>query len=378
MASEQDRHIKWWAIGAVSVAGLAITALPFILSRWVDREYGTWESLASSALTNVGTTVLVVAVVFFLERGLVGRVREVAERQAEAVVEERTRELVEANRDLSVRVDALQEQLERRVADEDSDRFARADRLSASISFDTVTDALEEANDLRALAFGDIIVPAGDDLDGPRIKVSWRPHWSNYLHVDLDPEHEDGEPRLTLQYEAVRDPDGGGDITGVVVDWSPHESPVDALQKLRDEMRRQGFGSEAKAVGTKLFENLHDAVAAALAARIDTDGAWAHGAMYEWLADGWAVTDRGLASRDHGIIESKEFPESDYQRVMRPGSNQGTQKFDRPAPDGVDPEFWQLAIKRASNIHPRSGWYAGDDTRPPAYTRSTSPKPRAE
>lgn len=374
MPTEEDRHIRWPAIVIVTLTGFGITALPFVLSHWVDSDFGTWDSLASSALTNVGTTVLLVAVVFLVERGLVGRVRKAAEQRAAAVVDERTEELTNANRELSLRLDELQSKLEERVANEDSERLARTNQISTEVSFDTVTEALENANDLKSLVSGDITVPAGPGTDAPRVKVSWRPHssaatpWAG---------HQDGAPRLTLRYDATRNPEGGTGIPLVEVDWDPHESAIDALKSLRDEMRRRGFATEATSVGKALFENLQDALTAAVEARMGADGAWAHGAMYEWLADGWAVTERGLVSKDHGIVESDEFPAS--PRLGRVDIDGGKAPFTRPAPDGVDADFWSFAVARARNVHPRGSYrlLAYDGGPAPAYTPSTSPRHRS-
>ncbi|MFC9687803.1 hypothetical protein ACFTSF_04645 [Kribbella sp. NPDC056951] len=378
MPAKQEIHIRWWAIAVVTLIGLGITALPFILARWVDGEYGAWESLGSSALTNIGTAILLVAVVFLVERGLVRRVQEVARQQATAIVDERTQELTDTNRDLSIRIDALQAQLEQSVADEDSERRARADQLSKDVSFDTVAEALEQANDLRALAWGEITVPASIVTTGPRVTLSWRPHSSGGMQLSLDDIFANGEPRLLLHYEASHSPDGGIGIPVVEVAWDPRQSPVQALHALRDEMRRRGFGEEAKLVGDKLFQNLHAAVTEAMAARTGAENAWATGAMYEWLRDGWAVTERGLVSRDHGIVESGAFPRTARQKAYGTDEDRGVDAYTRPVPDGVDPGFWSFALERAGEVHPRTGWSGSGDSRPSAYTPSTSPRSRSE
>ena len=376
MPTEQERHIRWWAIGVVSAIGSVITALPFILAHWVDGDFGSWETLVSSALTNIGTAILLVAVVFLVERGLVGRVQEVARQQATAIVDERTQELTESNRDLSIRIDALQSQLEQSVADEDSERRARTDQLLTEVSFDTVTEALEQANDLRALAWGEIKVPASAESDGPRITVSWRPHVSDPRRMNLDDLMANGEPRLLLHYEASSNGGIGIPLTESI--WDASHSPVQALHALRDEMRRRGFGDEAKLVGDKLFQNLHAAITEALAARTGAENSWAQGAMYEWLTDGWAVTERGLVSRDHGIVESNAFPRSASQKSFETDTHRDVDAFTRPVPDGVDPDFWLYALNRAAAVHPRTGLFGTSNSEPSAYTPSTSPRNRPD
>ncbi|WP_328531257.1 hypothetical protein OG984_09060 [Nocardioides sp. NBC_00368] len=378
---EDGGRVRWWAIVAVTLTGIAITASPFLLSARVDDAYGSGESLASSILTNVGTAVLLVAVVFLLERGLVTRVRAAAERGATDAVERRTQHLDDANRELAVRLDAVQAQLDDKVAAEDSSRAAVVDRLGSEVSFDTVADALEQANDLGALGQGDITVPASDAYDTPLVNVSWREHSTTtgppYMSSSFWDEDESTQPKMTFRYEAQHDPGGGPSLPYVEVVWHPRVSAVDVLHELRSEMRRRGFAHEAKQVGDRLFVNLHSAISDAIAARTGAEHAWANGAMYEWIADGWAVTDRGLVTRDHGIVESNEFPESGAQRLRRTGSNVGTKRFSKPAPDGADKALWSHAVARATRHHPREGPVAALGFGPVAYTPETSPRNRA-
>jgi len=86
---------------AVSVVGLAVTGTPFALAHRVNSAFGTDQLLVSATLTNVGTTILLVAIVFFVERGLLQRVSETAARTTARVVEERTSDLANANQALA-------------------------------------------------------------------------------------------------------------------------------------------------------------------------------------------------------------------------------------------------------------------------------------
>lgn len=62
-----DRHkLRWGRIGVITVVGLAFTGAPFYLAHKVNTGFGDDRSLASSTLTNIGTTILLVGIVFSL------------------------------------------------------------------------------------------------------------------------------------------------------------------------------------------------------------------------------------------------------------------------------------------------------------------------
>lgn len=369
MPQPRENGVRWSAIAAVTIAGLIVTGSPFALSWQLGGEFGTIESLASSALINIGTAVLLAALLFFIERGLSKRVRGVAERSAEAVVEARTQDLRNENSALSVRIDALQAQLEQQVGAADAERFADASRLATEVSFDNVAAALEQANDLDALSGGGVTVPAGADVTGPRVNI-W---WGLQMQDDQWSGHARGEARMRLQYVVERTNPGSIGTPVVEVDWDPLETPAQTLTALRDEMRRHGYGSEAKDIGTPLFQNLQAAITEAIAARTARDGSWAEGSMYEWVWDGWAVTELGLSTRDYGLFESAAFPESPHDVRMR-GYRQGPKEFEATAPPGIDKAVWDVAVRRAKEYHPRGSYMFGGGGGAVYFTPSRSPR----
>jgi hypothetical protein len=371
------QKVRWPYVIAISLVGLAFTGAPFYLARQVSTDFGTNDALLSSTLTNIGTTIFLVVVVFFLERGLLQRVSDTAAESTARVVEERTTELANANQALATEIADLRAQFESAAAADTAARTAPLRTAKNEASFDTIAEALEVANGYGALEYGTVTVPLTTSTDHPElVTFDWRLH-----PVRLpDGRRRDDyfSPQLVVTYKASRNPDRGPGLPIVDVVWQPNQGPTDLLMALRTEMVRRNFGQEAKLVSPDLFEHLAIALEDAVAGRMAAEGAWIVGALDEWLADGWAITDAGLVSRDHGMINQEEFPKPEPS--SGPGwnvFNQSLPPFDPPAPDGISEPFWKFAVGRAADKfgHRPYGFvapYAG--TRHQPFTRDDSPR----
>lgn len=239
------------------------------------------------------------------------------------------------------------------------------------MSFDSVAQALETANDFGALRGGVVTVPLKAPVDAPElVTFDWRYH---ELRGSDGMRNDQYVPAIAVNYHAPRNPGGGPGRPVVEVLWMPDETPAQLLLKLRMEMTKRGFGVEAKSVDADLLEHVGRALSDAVAGRTAEDDAWVRGQLSDWLADGWAVTDEGLISRDHGSIPRADFPKT--HGVPHPTP------FDPPAPDGVSEAFWRFAVDRAQRTHghgPASAagmFYAGTQN-PPSFTSETSPRRR--
>ncbi|MEG9227628.1 hypothetical protein [Aeromicrobium sp. Sec7.5] len=368
VSEEPQVKVRWGAMAIVAVVGFGVSASPFVLSAKFGDQFGTQQSLLATALLNVGTAVMLVAVAFLLERVLEKRVKSVARTSAQEVVETRTKDLERANSNLGVRLDALQAQLESQVAATDAHRFAESSRLASDVSFENVAKALEHANSLGALAGGVVVVPASEQIDGPRVGFSWGPQMADDEEAGI----LHGQPRMRLTYvvEEKRPEHTGTPV--VEVDWHADTPAAEAVAALVVEMRRRGFGAEAGSIGAPMFQHLSIAIQEAMAGRAALPGFWVRGEMYEWVWDGWAVTDRGLVSRDHGLYESGEFPEPLHSAIMR-GHRRGPKEFEAGAPEGVEPKVWETAVRRAKAYHPAGSYFIGGGIGS-FYTSETTPR----
>jgi uncharacterized protein YukE len=285
------------------------------------------------------------------------------------VVDERTGELQTANQNLATQLADLRAEFHRVAESESAEQTASLRTVATDVSFDSVAEALETANDFGALQGGVVAVPLKARVDRPElVTFDWRYH---ELRGSDGSRTEQDAPAIAVNYLATRNPGGGPGRPVVEVLWMPDETPAQLLLKLRKEMTRLGFGTEAKLVDADVLEHVGLALRDAVAGRTAEDGAWVEGQLSEWLADGWAVTDEGLISRDHGKIPRVDFPKT--HGVAHPP------KFEPPAPDGVSEAFWKFAVERAHGAHghgPASvaGMFWGSSQQPLPFTTETSPR----
>lgn len=90
--AEDQQKVRWGRIVLITLVGVGFVAAPFYLAHR-NVKYGTVPDVMSGTLTNIGTSIVLVGIVFFLERGFVKRVTAAAAQSTARVVEERTAEL---------------------------------------------------------------------------------------------------------------------------------------------------------------------------------------------------------------------------------------------------------------------------------------------
>lgn len=351
----------------ITVVGLLLAIVACFFPAMFGTEYGNFHSLVATVLINIGTTLMLAAILILVDKWLV-RVEQVAEHRATEMVDNQTRELRSQTADLATRVEALQDALDGRLAQKEAERTDKFAAVAQDVSFDTVTAALESANDVGALATGSIVVPAGSGFDAPRVYISWAPRPESDFH-------EAGEESESLFLLVV---DGGGQ-TSVVVDWTEDKPAIEVLEEVVHGLDRTGNAPLARAFSSDtFFRNIARALADATRIRTDSSGSGFTGATHEWLAEGWVVSDKGLFSTDHGLVIDRgsiKFPVP----MMRPRSKEDPQPPEQQfeSPEGIDPQFWELAMKRTKHhaLQQRSGAALGIlGERPPAYTSETSPR----
>ena len=248
--------VRWGVVVLVSVIGAVFTAAPFVLNAAGGGGFGDVRGLVASTLINVGTTLLLVATVFFLERGLLQRVSETAARSTARVVEERTQEFTQVAQGLATEIADLRARFADATRADEEAGTAPLRKVSDDASFDAVAEALEAANSYGALAHGTVTLAANPASDEPElIGFSWRPEKMGEVEVGWE-RREVAEPRMTVEYLARRNPDGGAGLPVVETVWASDQLPDEMLIALRNRMIRSGFGEEAKLVTPDLFEYL--------------------------------------------------------------------------------------------------------------------------
>lgn len=367
MEHDPPRRIRPGVAISITVVGVLLAVAACFFPPIFGSEYGAIQSLVATVLINIGTTLMLAAALIVVDKWLV-QVEKVAEHRAAEIIDDRTRELRSQTAELATQVASLQEALDGRLAEKDADRADRFQTVGQHASFDTITSALEAANDVGALATGSITVPAGPGFDAPRVFIRWAPR----AESDSRGSDHDNAPLLFLSID-------GADHTQIEIEWPDDKPALSVLEELIDELKRSGNAPLVQAFSSEsLFANLGSALSEATRIRIDSSGAGFTGATHEWLAQDWVVTDKGLFSTDHGLLidsGSIKYPVP----TMRPreigAPKRPEQEFS--APEGVDPQFWALAVERTKHhaLHRRTFSSLGPlFEQPDAYTTQTSPR----
>ena len=144
---------------------------------------------------------------------------------------------------------------------------------------------------------------------------------------------------------------------------------------LAEAMVTAGHGPLVRQLNpTVAMDHLIDALEAAINGRRHTPGSWMQGALEEWVTSGWAVSEYGLESRDHGAIPSRSFPEHNAAALRRRAGGEADE-FDPGCPAGVEAPVWQYALGAARSRHYRAVPVAAmADHGPLPFTTQTTPR----
>lgn len=354
---ESQPRARWGLVVFVTLLGATVIGIPFCLTEKVDPGFGTARSLTSTALINIGTTLLLAALLVWLGRSFVTR----AERAARQVVEEKTEQFRQETEDIRQRLDALQDRVDERTASAEAAGAAVADDIVSDVSFETVTKALELANDVDALWHSAITVPTNDSVDAPAARLSWTAKQHGGRFDDLD----NVVPTLEVVYEHHPEPS----TRRFDIEWLLGVPADEMLHELKESMVRADYGVAAQALDALyMFERFGHGISDAIAGKRAQPDAWLKGcgALDEVVGADLAITSLGVVARGHGLaFKASEFPQrpppamSAEQRAARK-----PYKLPRPpVPEGIDPDHWAVVIARAAEHHPpvrRPGVFASD------------------
>lgn len=333
-ANPDDASIHWGWVSVCAVAGVTLIVLAFVVeSRW------GWVGTAPSVLVELGAAVLLAGVLFVLEQRFTRRARQVTDARIGALEQRVT----ERTQSLERRLDEIQGATEERVQDRDVASDAVMDALGNKVSFHAVTNAIAEANKLRASARGRWTVEASPDPAGIRLTFSW-----GYHTRDDSVSKPPNVPLLEVGAELdKRAGEWGTPVVEVV--WDAAEPPDAVGARLIDELRRVGrWEGETTLDWGLALSNLQRTLRVAVGSRRRDPGAWhLGGALYELVGSDWAITEAGVESPPHAFL----LPQNDFPEQM------GRPQLDpfRPArPKFANATEWGIVIKRASDLFPRS------------------------
>lgn len=372
--TEEPAKLRWGLIGLVTLTGIALTGLPFVLSAVDHDKFGDRHALTSSTLTNIGTTLLLAALLFGLERTFLKRVTKATAASVEAAVDERTRHFEEESQRLASKLEDLTAQVQERIAAEAAQRGASIAKIAADVTFDTVAEAMEQANDLSALWHGVITVPGNGTPTAPKVMFDWRPQ---------ELEDEKGQRRiyspLRLIVE-VYDQRSNRHVHAAEVLWWRGEAVTEAMSSIRKELMKAGRGADGRAIDdTYLFTMFQRAIDLAIEERQGYEDFWVHGPIDELITEDLAVTSQGLSIRGHALLASTDFPAPQSFGGIKIRKELSVERppFPPPAPEGISEEQWTAALKQAQRSHPfrgYSGMFGSASVGFEPYTTETSPR----
>jgi hypothetical protein len=307
---------------ACTAVGLAFWGGAFVTA------YGFgWSGALPGWMLDVGTAIGLAGLLFWLERRFSRSVIAVGQRVERA--EERFEERAEQ---LSTRLDQLGAQFRDGVAAVERQQDDVLAELEQDVAFETVTRALEAANDLEVLAYDCATVQASPTPDALVVEFRWmRGPW---------PPSPDSMWEPTFTVTAVDRRVGTSDQKpSVVVTWKREMSAAQVGVELEQPLRRPDSWNSPGLLDWELaMGNLVRTLRVAIeSTRPEGPGTWRlHGPLLELVGEDWALTMAGIEHRREGLV----------------------------VPEGVFPEQYSLAGRRARKdwqAPERPGWVAEDE-----------------
>ena len=340
MGQKQDEEhtaVRWWLVITFSGLGTLVLVGAALVSYGHTRFKGEDASFWSGLLVNIGTSLLLAAVLVWFERTIVRNVREQTRSTVRKVEQAVTTVAATAATDaaektaaaLQPRLADLDARLRARSESQASERTATAAKVGEVPSFEALRDALRVASSINAVADssfsdegGEVIVPAGEALDAPLVLITYVP---------------EAEDRITLAHLVDRAPQSS-------VTWQKGQAPEDVFASLQEQMVKDGGGPAARRMSVQgLFGNLASVLTDATSGRQADEDAWLSGSrVREMVADGYIITEAGVEVRDYGIVVRPEH----FGYYDNFGNVLKSSVPDLP-PNGIDLEIWATVVERA-------------------------------
>ncbi|WP_157421769.1 hypothetical protein [Agromyces sp. Leaf222] len=329
--------VRWWLVALFLLLGAVCVHLGKMIAYAETALRSDAASFWSGVCVNVGTSLLLAALLVWFERVIVRQVRTenalAVSTAAEKAAEDAANRVTEA---ITPRLDELDEKFNASAGSAASGRLAAAERVATLPTFESTREGLVAARDINAIAGGDgqagsarITVPAGASPSSPRIQITFHPATDDAAEF-LDVAHISGE---------------FGMARGT---WDQGVAAETVFAELAADMTRHGQAEAAHSMSPEaFFANLSSVLLDSVSARQKDDGAWMSGAtVLEMITNGWVTTKAGVEVKDHGVV----VPASSFGSYVT-GTNQvkGEELPPNPPP-GLDQEAWDLAITRSGRL----------------------------
>ncbi|WP_336159974.1 hypothetical protein [Amycolatopsis sp. VC5-11] len=301
----ERRRMAFGWMAFCTLLGLAVLAVAV-----GGQEWWQWQGIWPSILTNAGTAFLLAALLFVLERRFTGRVIQAnrrAVREAAAEVEENLQHRTD---DLAARIDDLQAQVDQRLNAEAESQDTVVAGLETP-TYDTVREALTEANHLNALSGGTVTVQASPDPAGIRFAFCYG------TYVEAGPAALPAGLRLEIEARVPRDPVNTGPGRLIIAEeWRPEDTFTDVASRMTAQLRRNGHWAGPETVDWSLtMRNLRRSLDLAIAARRGDPVPWRlHGPLFQLVGTRWAITEAGIEDErtNDVVLAPSDFPKKPF------------------------------------------------------------------
>jgi hypothetical protein len=351
---QQQLKVNWPLVVVVETIGILMIVLAFCLEHWFR-----WVGVTESVLVNVGSTVLLVGILYFVQRRFLKRVTEAVQQATIAGVRAETR-------DIRVRLDELDDRMDAAMQRRNEHHEETVEAI-VTPTYGNLARAIADANALGAVLQGSIGVQGSAYPGELGLTFSWGFSQPNGRFND------EGGKELAIVVNTLRpQPDIVARLTTISVKWNPGESFEDVGVRLVEALQRNGiWRGEETLIWPQAIRNLRTALDWASRSRRHTgDPDQLSGQLIEMVANGWAITTAGVECPSLGIlIPANQFPEPPHWRFKK-------QEEDVPwippaKPEGTDEVLWNFVVQRARSIFPiQTGPFK---TFPDWYPLSTGP-----
>ncbi|CAH0281575.1 hypothetical protein SRABI128_03662 [Microbacterium sp. Bi128] len=336
-------RVRWWLV--VLFVALGVSALLF--GGWVAYGGSPWReeqaAFWSGLFVNVGTTLLLAAVLVWFERILLRQVRSENETAISTAATSAAQQAAETAAEATAarlvpRLNQMDEEIRTRSSARAASRTRSAVRLAELPTYEAVDAAFNAATSINAIrsragstggeGSGEVVVPAGVMLSAPRVRVLYLAKNSNFP-ARIVFEH------TSYEAQAV---------------WTEDKDAADVLDELSEALVRVGGAEVSRSLSAQgLLENLSALLADAVAGRQAEQGAWVStGPVFEMICKDWYLTDKGLEIRGRGVA----IPRSAFGKWIRGTDRRTQQQLPPGPPQGLSEDAWSLAVARGDAYYP--------------------------
>ena len=357
--SAGNQVVRWRRLLAWAGVGCCCWVVAFFL--WPSSNKAAF---LSDVLLEIGTALALVGVVFLVQRQLTAtltrgtqKIVQESEVRTKNVVEESETRTKESTNALETRMDELEDQFKKSLAAKDAEQDLALAALQADAGFDSVTRAIEAANDIGALAAGYPTVEASTDPDELSLEFRWI--------TTVGPGGWPTGAHLTVHAQIEADLEGVGGRPVIEVDWSAGKSAADVGVELVTELRRRDrWTGKGTLDWTLALRNLSRTLEVAVRSHRHDPGAWdLHGAVFELAQGRWAITTAGLECPAKSyLLAQVEFPGP----LVR---GKEASPWEPPKPSWAELTEWRRVLKRAVRLLPTAN---GPARAAPSWTPMTS------